>query len=173
MAGPKVLIDQEAHERQLDRIQSFLPRIDTKASALFAITAGQIAVATLNLTANDLKVWWIALPLGAFLAVTTYVFFELYRCTFPHLKGGHSSLVYFAEIAKLREAEYISKFSALTQDELKKDLAGQIWRNAEIVCCKYTYLKHATIGAMLSIVPWTAFLLATSLAHWQVPKVSG
>lgn len=166
-------IGLEAHERQLDRLHSFFPRIDTKVSAIFAIAAGQIAVAILNLSANDLNVWWISVPLAAFLGISIYVYFELYRCTYPHLTGGHSSLVYFGEIAKLREVEYITKYSTLTEDELKADVAAQIWRNAEIVCCKYKYLKRATIGSLFAVIPWTWFLLATSLSHWQVPKLSG
>lgn len=171
MAAKDDVIDVEAYERQLDRVQAFFPRIDAKVSALFAISAGQIAVAVLNLAVDDLKLWWIVAPLAVFIASAGYVFVHLYLCTHPHLKGGNSSLVYFSEIAKLREAEYIERYGALTRDELKTDLAGQIWRNSEIASCKYRYLKNATIAAMLSLIPWTLFLLATSLSHWQVPAI--
>lgn len=171
MATKSDLIDVETHERQLDRVQAFFPRIDAKVSALFAISAGQIAIAVLNLTVDDLKLWWIVAPLAIFLACAVYVFVHLYLCTYPHLKGGNSSLVYFGEIAKLREVEYIERYSALTKDELKADLSGQIWRNSEIAACKYRYLKNATIAAMLSLIPWTLFLLSTSLSHWQVPTI--
>jgi hypothetical protein len=168
---PPNLIDLETHERQLDRLMAFFPRLDAKVSALFAIMAGQIAVAMLNLSASDLTVWWIVAPLAVFGVFAVWAFIHLYLCAYPHLKGGNSSLVYFAEISKLREAEYVQKYSGLTNDALKSDVAAQIWRNAEIVCCKYRYLKNATIAAMLSLIPWTLFLLAVSLAHWQIPKV--
>lgn len=171
MATKNDLIDVETHERQLDRVQSFFPRIDAKVSALFAISAGQIAVAVLNLTVDDLTLWWIVAPLAIFLACVVYVFVHLYLCTYPHLNGGNSSLIYFGEIAKLREAEYIERYGALTKDELKTDLAGQIWRNSEIASCKYLYLKRATIAAMISLIPWTLFLLATSLSNWRVPTI--
>jgi phage protein U len=36
----------------------------------------------------------------------------LYRGSFPNLKGGESSLVYFREIAKRREHHFIEEFSA-------------------------------------------------------------
>jgi hypothetical protein len=163
----------EAYERQLDRTQAFIPRLDTKVSAVFAIQAGQIAVASLNLTFGDLKIWWIAAPLAVFLATAAFVIFNLYRCTYPHLKGGNSSLIYFNEIAKLREAEFIQRFGALSTAEFKNDLAAQIWRNAEIACLKYGYLRQATVAAMLSLLPWTGLLLATSLAHWTLPKLQG
>src|SRR3982750_1395889 len=91
----------EAYERQLDRIQSFHPRLDAKVSALFAVASGQIAVAALNLSANDLKNWWITVPLVFFLLVIGVTLINLYRCAYPHLDGGHRSLIYFKEIAAL------------------------------------------------------------------------
>lgn len=166
-------LDLQTCERQLDRIQAFIPRLDTKVSALFAIETGQIAIAALNLMIGDLKVWWVVTPLLLFLSAAAFVFFNLYRCTYPHLNGGHSSLIYFNEIAELREAEYVQRFGALTKSEFKSDVTAQIWRNAEIACLKYGYLKQATIAAMLSLLPWTALLLATSLAHLALPKLHG
>jgi hypothetical protein len=88
------------------------------------------------------------------------------------LKGGHQSLIYFSEIAVLRESEYVERLTSVDEDEFRSDLAGQIWRNAEIVKCKYSYLKHATIAAMLSLVPWTILLAATSLTHWKIPALN-
>lgn len=169
--GPNKL-PLEAYERQLDRIHQFFPRIDAKVSALFAIASGQIAVAAVNLSANDLKLWWVATPLAAFLLVIAWEMFNLYRVSYPHLTGGNSSLVYFNEIAKLRESEYIAKLGTISQNDFEADLAGQIWRNSEIVGCKYRYLKDATIAAMLSIIPWTALLVATSFTHGRLPVVA-
>lgn len=163
----------EAYERQLDRIQSFHPRLDSKVSALFAVASGQVAVAALNLSANDLTRWWIATPLAAFLLLIVGVFVNLYRCAFPHLDGGTASLVYFNEIAKMRESDFIDKLDASTEDSFKADVAGQIWRNSEIVSCKYSYLKNATIAASLSLIPWAALLIATSLSHGKIPMIGG
>lgn len=168
----KQRIGLEVMERQLDRIQSYYPRIDAKVSALFAISSGQIAVAALNLSADDLTKWWVAVPAAVFLLTIAWTILNLYRCAYPHLKGGTESLVYFNEIAKLTESTYVSRFTSLPQERLEADLAGQIWRNSEIVACKYGYLKHATIAATLSLLPWTILLLATSLSHWRTPIVS-
>ena len=163
----------DVYERQLDRIQQFFPRIDAKVSALFAVASGQIAVAAFNLSVNDLKLWWVSIPLTAFLLIISWALFNLYRVAYPHLEGGNSSLVYFNEIAKLRESEYITKLGAISDEELKADLAGQIWRNSEILARKYRYLKVATIAAMLSLVPWTVLLVATSLSNGRVPVIAG
>lgn len=170
-ASKSCLVNLEVAERQLDRIQSFFPRIDSKVSALFAIASGQIAIAAVNLSFEDLKLWWITVPATAFLLTIGWTILNLYWCTYPHLNGGSRSLVYFSEIAKLREPEYLERYTALTEERLKADIVGQIWRNSEIVSAIYRYLKHGTAAAMLSLIPWTALLVATSLSHWKLPVV--
>jgi hypothetical protein len=160
------------YERQLDRLHQFFPRLDTKVSSLFAVASAQIAVAALNLSANDLENWWISVPLVVFILSISWVMLNLYRCAYPNLEGGHASLIYFSEIAKLRESEYVDKLEAATEDAWKRDLAGQIWRNSEILRCKYGYLKRATVAATLSVIPWAILLVATSLTHWRVPLVA-
>lgn len=159
----------EVAERQLDRIQNFFPRIDSKVSALFAIASGQVAFAAINLAIDDLKIWWIAIPAVLFAAGIAYAIWNLYWCTFPHLDGGHKSLVYFREIAKLRESEYLEQYFNLNEASLTRDVVGQIWRNSQIVDIKYGYLRLSTISTMLSLLPWGALLLATTLSHWKLP----
>lgn len=162
-------LSSEEYERQLDRLHQFFPRIDTKVTALFAISSAQIAVAALNLSADDLKMWWITLPLVVFILAIAWSLLNLYRCAYPSLDGGNSSLIYFSEIAKIRESDYVDRLKAMSEDEWMKDIAGQIWRNSEILKCKYGYLKSATIATTLSVIPWTTLLIATSLTHWRVP----
>jgi hypothetical protein len=48
---------------------------------------------------------------------------------------------------------------------------GQIWRNSEILSAKFTAIKIAFILTALSLLPWFLFLLATSVAHPQLPIV--
>lgn len=162
-------IGLEVADRQLDRIMGFFPRIDSKVSALFAIVSAQVAFAAVNITIDDLKSWWIAIPAAVFVICTVWSIGNLYRCTFPSLKGGHASLVYFKEIAKLTEGQYLERYQALDEATLKRDVIGQIWRNSEIVAAKYGYLKQATIATMVSILPWALLLLGTSIVHWKLP----
>lgn len=162
----------EVAERQLVLVQSFMPRIDAKVSALFAIVSAQLAVAVLNLNAVDLAKWYVAVPLGLFLVMIAWTYINLYRCAYPHLEGGQSSLVYFAEIAKRRESEFIQQYSAVSIQDLTNDICGQIWRNSEIAACKFKYLKSATQWAMASIVPWAIVLIAASLSNSRMPIVS-
>ena len=165
-------IDLECAERQLDRVQAFHPRIDSKVTGLLAIIAGQVAVLALNLNYGDLPVWWIAVPTAIFAAAVLYALFSLYRCTYPNLVGGANSLVYFREIAKLREAEFIEKYSALSRDEFKRDVVGQIWRNSEIVTEKYDHLKAATTAIMIGVLPWALVLAAIAIRDGRLPAVN-
>lgn len=164
-------LNVEAAERQLDRVQTFFPRIDGKASALFAITSGQIAIAALNLSADDWKHWWIAVPGAVFMLCSAWVVTQLYRCAYPHLEGGQRSLIYFKEIADMRESEFISEFTQLSDEGFRNDVVAQIWRNSEIAACKFRYLKQATAAAMLSLIPWSLLLISTSLTHWRMPVI--
>lgn len=72
------------------------------------MTFGQIAVAALNLEANDFKKWWIAGPAGFFALSVFWTALHLYKCAYPHLKGGEGSLIYFGEISKFQELEFVS-----------------------------------------------------------------
>jgi hypothetical protein len=163
----------EVAERQLVLVQSFIPRIDAKVSALFAIVSAQLAVAALNLGPADLPKWYITVPLAVFLVTIGVTYFNLYRCAYPHLDGGQASLVYFAEIAKRRESDFINQYTSITVTDLTNDICGQIWRNSEIASCKFKYLKIATQYAMASLVPWAVVLIATSFSNSRMPIVSG
>jgi hypothetical protein len=164
--------DCDVAERQLDRIQSFFPRIDTRASALFAIAAGELAIAAVNVQLDDFKLWYVAIPAGLLSLLIIAVFVCLYLCAYPSLEGGNNSLIYFREISKLTETEYVRRYTSYVHSDRLNDLTGQIWRNAQIASLKYRYLKWATILLMASIVPWVVTLLATSLTHWTTPTIS-
>jgi len=161
----------EDAERQLDRVQSFFPRIDSKVSAIFAITAAQLAIAALNLSREDLVHWYVWVLMALFIGGVGWTMISLYFCTYPHLGGGDASLTYFKKIAEMSEEEFDGRYKALTHSELQDDFIRQVWRNAQIVNIKYWYLRNATISSMLSLAPWTLLLLAVTLAQGDVPLV--
>ena len=116
--SPDLPISLEMAERQLDRLLAFFPRVDSKASALLAVTFAQIGVGALNLESKDFTKWWIAGPAAFFGLAVAWVMLNLYRCAYPHLEGGHGSLIYFNEISKLRETEFVDRFKAMSQKHL-------------------------------------------------------
>jgi hypothetical protein len=159
----------ERAESHLAYLQGFFPRIDTKVSALFGICTAELAVALLNINPIDLQRWYVSVPLGIFIALLIWTYVHLYRCTFPHLEGGTSSLVYFQEISKRTELTFVADYCGADTDAMLKDYCGQIWRNSPILTLKYQFLTRSTLGALLSVVPWGVVLLATSLTNARVP----
>jgi len=150
---------------QLDRVLGFFPRVDSKISALFAVDTGMLALLAMNAQAADFGSWYIvALNAISVLLLGTSIVF-LYRASFPQMKGGSGSLVYFREIGKLTEANYIGAMSAYDDERLARDLMGQVWRNSEILTEKFEALKHAFWAAGAALLPWLGALTAASLNH--------
>jgi hypothetical protein len=165
-------ISLEVAERQLDRIQSFMPRIDARVSAMFAIVSAEIAIAAVNLQIDDFKDWWVTVPAVAFFFLAFFCVAYLYRCVHPNLVGGSNSLVFFGTVANMREAEYIHKMRSISEDDYLTDVLCQVWRNSEIVAEKYRHLKMAGIAIVSSLIPWTILLLALSIGKWSLPLIS-
>ena len=161
----------EASERQLDRIQNFFPRIDGKISTLFAIVTGQIAVAAINLDAENLKSIWIWLPGIAYSVLTLMSMHYLYDATHPRLDGGKGSLIYFAEIAKMEESEFKKNYCGLNETEYLDQISSQIWRNSQIVDEKFSNLKSATRAIMLATIPWATMIVGAAILAKKVPML--
>lgn len=162
----------EAADRQHLLVHSFLPRIDSKVSALFAVVSGELAVLCLNITKQTLTTWWTAVPLviAVGLIATTVVY--LYKCAFPHLDGGHSSLIYFAEVSKRTEAKFLIEWKNADADKLTDDILGQIWANSVIVCKKFRFLKIASITLASSLLPWGLYLAGSAFLTAKMITIS-
>ncbi|GAD58292.1 Pycsar system effector family protein [Brevundimonas abyssalis] len=165
--------DMQTIERQLDRVLGFFPRVETRINALFGVNTVILAVGALNVAAPDLKLWYVSVP-GAFALaglLISYIF--LYRANFPDVKGGQGSLIYFAEIQNRTEPNYQSELEACSDDQFRKDLVGQVWRNSQILCAKYVAVKIAIIATTLSLVPFFIFLAVTASIHVRLPIFNG
>jgi hypothetical protein len=154
-------VSLETAERQFDRIQAFFPRIDSKVSSIFAIASGEIAVASF-ISLKNLHKWWMLAPGVLFLAAVGWTVYNLYWCTFPHMKRSPDSLVYFNEIIEFDREEFVERFTSASEEELKRDFARQTWQTSCIAAKKFAYLKQATIAAMLSLIPWACLLIAST-----------
>ena len=154
-------VSLEATERQFERVQAFFPRIDAKVSSIFAIASGEMAVASF-VAVKNLHAWWMLLPGSLFLFAIGWTVYNLYHCTFPHLKRSPDSLIYFHEIIRLSREEFVERFTSASEDELKRDFARQTWQTSVIAAKKFAYLKQATMAAMLSLIPWGWLLIASA-----------
>jgi hypothetical protein len=152
-------------EKQLDRVLSFFPRVEAKASFLFALNTGMLALLALNLRLDDFPVWFLVIPAVSFILIVIASLYFIYRSSFPSLTGGASSLIYFREIAKRTEAKFIDEFIAQNDDAYTRDLLGQVWRNSEILKMKYDAMKVAFILSAIALIPWIVFLALAAIAH--------
>jgi hypothetical protein len=153
---------------QLTLILSFFSRVDAKASALLAIDTGMLAVLATNAPPIAAITPLSGVLAGVTVAVLAASLWFLYRVAFPALDGGHESLIYFREIAKRTESNFIDAFSAQEEVPRVKDLLGQVWRNSCILTQKFDALKRAFILMALAIIPWA---IAVALFSSQHPGV--
>ena len=84
---------------------------------------------------------------------------------FPTLRGGHKSLIYFREIARRTESNFIDEFVEQEEGARIKDLLGQVWRNSCILTSKFDSLKWAFILVALAIIPWATAVALFSSQH--------
>ena len=161
--------DIDIIQRQLDRVLAFFPRVDARINALFGVNTLILIIAALNVAAGDLRLWYVTIP-GALLLIGLLVsYYHLFRAIFPDDNGGEKSLIFFKEIQKRTEANYIAEFLDCSEATLRNDLLGQIWRNSCIVCAKYQRVKLAIITTAISVAPFVVFLVITATIHSRIP----
>ncbi len=116
----------ESARKQLDLILGFFPRVDTKLSVVLGIDLGMLGIFLTKAPSSlDQVTEWDWIGLSCFLAAMVLSLFFLYLGSFPHLKGGDNSLVYFREVAKKKTEDYVRAFNALTEQSLTDDLLSQ------------------------------------------------
>lgn len=159
-------------ESQLDRILGFFPRVEARINGLFGVNTLILAVCALNISVDDLKLWYVTVPgtVAVLALIMSYVF--LFRANFPDVRGGAGSLIYFAEIQKRTELRYLDEVLSCTVDNLRKDMIGQIWRNSQILCDKYIFVRKAIISTTVALVPLFIFLAATASLHVRIPIIT-
>ena len=164
-------IPTEAIERQLDRTQAFIPRVDTRVSAFFAISSAQVALALINLTATDLIGWVMLSCLFVFLGCTLWAMLNIYQCIHPNLINDRSSILYFSDISRMSVDNFTEQFNAIGDGELRRELCQQIWRNSQIVTQKYNHLKKAASSILFGTLPWLILLLGSSVTNFSLPSL--
>ena len=166
MSVPESLAQAERH---LDRMQAFFSRIDAKSSALLGLATALVGVLAAVVSLSDLGVWWIGLPVAAFVACIVTAYACLFDCARPHTKGGSGSLFYFVSIASRPEHDFIDAFEASSPDMLRRDALAQVWRNAEILTAKFSALRRATYAVVLSALCWSVSLVGIICLHGRIP----
>lgn len=143
---------------QLDRLANYYPRVEGKASAIFAINAATLSIIALNYPFDGLKS--AAAALGAIsVLLIAFSIWNIYLAFFPDTKSGPTkSIVYFGDISKLSLQDYEKAFLTTTRESLVSDVICQIHRNSQILGKKYNYLKFSIILTCIGLAFGIAFL---------------
>lgn len=152
-------------ERQLDRMQAFFPRLDSKATSLFAIDSAMLAVASARFRPDHMDNWYTALPAALFVVAIVLSLGFFFVASVPNVKGGGTSLIFFGSIAPRTEGQYAAECDAASEADLLRDFRQQVWRNAQILREKYRYVRYAFIAMASSIAPWCWYLAASSFGR--------
>ncbi len=108
------MTDIETIQRQLDRVLAFFPRVEARITGLFGVNTLILAICALNVSAEDLKLWYVSVPGALFVVALGTSYTYLFKANFPDVRGGEGSLVYFGEIRKRTEVGYRNEVVACT-----------------------------------------------------------
>lgn len=152
----------------LDRVISFIPRAEGKVTSTFPVAVAMLAILALNLPLTAAWSWllvaaWVAAS-GAFVCLVVCLL-RIYETLFPRLSAPRMSVIYFGEMAKLREQDYVDRLWGVTSKDLADDAASQAWRNAEIAGLKFGKAKSAFLWLAGALMPWLTFLVLVTATN--------
>ena len=156
----------------LDRTLAFFGRIESKSSLLFASNIGLLSLMLYNITYQDIQTWYVILPMLFACILIAFSLGHLFMASFPDTKGGQNSLFYFKSVGSSTEQNYIDSFTTKSDLDIEKDMLGQVWRNSQILNEKFSHIEKAYRLSLLSILPWIAFLVASSIVNGRTPMLS-
>lgn len=94
------------------------------------------------------------------------------KCGFrPRLGAPNQSNIFFGTIANNDLTRFSNEINTLEKEDFNKDLAEQIYRNAEIAKAKYANLSKATITLLITSILWTLTLGITLFSNkYEISK---
>jgi len=142
-------------------VLGFFPRVDAKQSVVSGVHLAMLGYLAAKWPAGPKVIPGAGWLFGAiFVLATTASFWLLYRSSFPNLNRGDGSLVFFREVAKRKELDFVGRYQDLSDAGLTKDILYQVWRNSVILHDKFVCLRWSYLIMMGSTLPWVAALLA-------------
>lgn len=154
--------------QQLDRLMAFFPRVEGKASFLFAINLSLVGAAVAVVSWKSLQgdiLLAILLGIVGILCGLSLLF--LYFAYSPHLAPAEKpSLQYFRDIDAMKAAQFVQEWTSLSPEDMLDDVLHQISRNAEILTKKFNATETAFTFTAFAVVAWLA-LFAVSAVERQ------
>lgn len=143
----------ETAQWMLERQLGWISAADGKIGFVIALQAGMIAgLATAFSTAtarSSLTIFFIF----CYIALAVYVIGCACKATSPRV-AGPDSLLYCGSITKTDSFRYKEKCREATDIAILEDWLEQVYRNAEIACAKFAWVKRAIDWSIISGGPW-------------------
>ena len=158
----------ETAGEQLDRVLANFARVDAKVSSLFAVNAGMLAVLALNVKPPDLKFTQLAVLGALCVCCICGSLWFLYRASHPILKRTSTTLLFFQDIARTPEDDYVAQMRRCDDREYFDQLTQQIWRNSTILSQKFECLKTAFLFSASAAPFWFAALATAASVHAEI-----
>jgi len=147
-------------ERHLQRQLHWIGAADAKVGPVFAIDTAMLAV--LSALIPERQAWSIFPAIVAALSGLLLLgsIIALAVATFPRTKGPKGSVLFFGGISDYDEEEFIRRITMAPTEDMRRDYARQIYRNAQIATAKYRFVKFAMIGTFSAVIPWLLAIYA-------------
>lgn len=143
----------------LERQLQWVAQAEVKVGALITLDLGMLGGLAAAHAATKVHVQW-ALVLSAFAVagMTAALFFSA-MCLIPRVKAPHESILFFGSIVKQTAADFVSKASKQTSDDVLGDWLLQVHRNAEIARDKHAWVRKAMYASFIAAPFWIVAIL--------------
>jgi hypothetical protein len=152
----------------LNRIDGMLSFAETKISFMLAYTG--LLLAALGNQTGEIKfllqktsqgvITTTLILLILIIVAVFYTFFYISKVLLPRLKfSKRSSMIYFSDISKLSEDEYLASMKKNKDDEIEEDLLSQIHAISNVTNDKFKNIRIATYFLGCLTVLWLIMII--------------
>ncbi len=155
--------DHERHEHAkwiLERNLHWISASEVKAGAVVAIDTAMLGALVAAFSALPPIEHTACANLSSFLAAACLLIaiFCTAMSVLPRTDGPPNSFVFFGTIVKRTAADYLDAFRRADGSAFLDDCIDQIYRNAEIACTKFRWVRNAMMWSFGALLPWVISL---------------
>lgn len=138
----------------LERQLAWIVASDAKVAVILTIQVGLLGGLAAAVASNPSRSTWAALLSIASGLLSCFSIFYAARAVKPDTKGPDTSLFFFGRVAALDECTYVDRLMTVSDEDLLRDWAAQVHRNAEIASEKFGRVGVAMIWGFLAALTW-------------------
>lgn len=153
----------EAAQWMLERQLGWISAADAKIGFVIALQAGMIAALATAFSAATARSSLVIFFVFCYIALAVYAIGCACKATSPRVDGP-DSLLYCGSITKMDLFSYKDKCRTVSDIAILDDWLEQVYRNAEIACTKFKWVKRAIDCSFISGGPWGVSIILLVIA---------